>query len=101
MYMNGFVWLLFHDEVNQSLAHGLSAAHGLSVQARFLKESLPNRDCREPVVDLDIVARGRPALRRLVKELSGRPHPDPVAAFGYSLESDQNIDLRAAGILVL
>jgi hypothetical protein len=52
-------------------------------------------------VDLDSVAPGRPALRRLVKELSGRPHPYPVAAFGYSLEDDQILDLRAAGILVL
>jgi len=51
-------------------------------------------------VDLDSVAPGRRALRRLVNELSGRSHPYPVAAFGYSLEDDQIIDLRAVGVLV-
>jgi hypothetical protein len=51
-------------------------------------------------VDLNSVATERLALRRLVKELSGRPHPYPVAAFGYSLEDDQLRDLRAAGIQV-
>ena len=100
MNTNNFVWLLSHDEVNQYLAPGLGAAYGLVVQARFLKEGLPDRDCRALVVDLDSVAPARLALQRLVKELSGRLHPYPVAAFGYSLEDDQIIDLRAAGILV-
>jgi hypothetical protein len=101
MNTNGFVWLLSHDEVNQYLAPRLGAAHGLDVQARLLKERLPDGDCRALVVDLDSVAPGRRALRRLVKQLSCRPHPYPVAAFGFSLEDDQIIDLRAAGILVL
>jgi hypothetical protein len=98
--VNGFVWLLSHDEVNQYLAPGLGAAYGLDVQVRLLKEGLPDGDCRALVVDLDSVAPGRLALQRLVKALSGRPHPYPVAAFGYSLEDDQIMDLRAAGILV-
>ena len=93
-----FVWLLSHDEVNQNLAPGLGAAHGLDVQARLLKEGLPDGDCRALVVDLDSVAPSRSALQRLVKELSGRPHPYPVAAFGYSLEDDQIMDLQATGI---
>jgi hypothetical protein len=97
---NGFVWLLSHDEVNQDLAPGLGAAHGLDVQARFLKEGLPDGDCRALVMDLDSVAPERLALQGLVKELSGRPHPYPVTAFGYSLEDDQLMDLRAAGIQV-
>ena len=101
MNTTGFVWLLSHDEVNQYLAPGLGAAHGLVVQPRFLKEGLPDGDCRALVVDLDSVAAGRLALQRLVKQLSGRPHPYPVAAFGYSLEDEQISDLRAAGILVL
>jgi hypothetical protein len=100
MNTNGFVWLLSHDEVNQNLAPGLGAAHGLDVQARLLKEGLPDGDCRALVVDLDSVAPERLALQRLVKELSGRPHPYPIAAFGYSLEDDQVMDLRAAGIQV-
>src|SRR5262245_44993531 len=100
MNMNGFVWLLSHDEVNQHLAPDLAAAYGLNVQPRLLKEGLPDGDCRALVVDLDSVAPGRLALQRLVKELSWRLHPYPVAAFGYSLEDDQIIDLRAAGILV-
>ena len=100
MNTNGFVWLLSHDEVNQDRARSLGAAHGLNVQARFLKEGLPDGDCRALVVDLDSVAPGRLALQRLVNELSGRPHPYPVAAFGYGLEYDQIMDLRAAGILV-
>jgi hypothetical protein len=100
MNMNGFVWLLSHDEVNQHLAPGLGAAHGLNVQPRFLKEGLPDGDCRALVVDLDSVAPECLALQRLIKELSGRPHPYPVAAFGYSLEDDQLMDLRAAGIQV-
>ena len=95
-----FVWLLSHDEVNQYLAPSLGAAHGLDVQSRFLKEGLPNDDCRGLVVDLDSVAPDCMALQRLVKELSARPHPYPVAAFGYSLEDDQLADLRAAGIHV-
>jgi hypothetical protein len=100
MSTNRFVWLLSHDEVNQYLAPGLGAAHGLVVQLRWLEEGLPDGDCRALVVDLDSVAPGRRALERLVKELSGRPHPYPVAAFGYSLEDDQIMDLRAAGIQV-
>ena len=99
--MNNFVWLLSHDEVNQYLAPDLGAAQGLIVQPRYLKEGLPDGDCRALVVDLDSVAPGRRALERLVKELGGRPHPYPVAAFGYSLEDEQISDLRAAGILVL
>jgi len=100
MNTNNFVWLLSHDEVNQYLAPGLGAAYGLDVQARLLKEGLPDGDCRALVVDLDSVAPGRLALQRLVKELSGRPHPYPVPAVGYNLEDDQIMDLRAAGILV-
>jgi hypothetical protein len=98
MNMNGFVWLLSHDEVNQHLAPGLGAAYGLDVQTRFLKEGLPDGDCRPLVVDLDSVAPSSLALQRIVKELSARPHPYPVAAFGYNLEDDQIMDLRAAGI---
>ena len=98
MNTTGFVWLLSHDEVNQYLAPGLGAAYGLNVQLRLLKEGLPDGDCRALVVDLDSVAAGRLALQRLVKQLSGRPHPYPVAAFGYNLEDDQIMDLRAAGI---
>ena len=100
MKTNQFVWLLSHDEVNQDLAYDLGAAHGLDVQPRLLNEGLPDGDCRALVVDLDSVAPGRPALQRLVKELSGRSHPYPVAAFGYNLEDDQIINLRAAGIQV-
>jgi hypothetical protein len=95
-----FVWLLSHDEVNQYLAPNLGAAHDLIVQPRWLKEGLPDGDCRALVVDLDSVAPGRLALQRLVKELSGRSHPYPVAAFGHNLEDDQIMDLRAAGIQV-
>ena len=100
MSMNGFVWLVSHDEVNQDLAPGLGAAYGLNVLPRMLMEGLPDGDCRALVVDLDSVAPGRRALERLVKELGGRPHPYPVAAFGYGLEDDQLLDLRAAGIQV-
>ena len=100
MNTNGFVYLLSHDEVNQDLAYGLGAAHGLNVQARPLKEGLPDGDCRALVVDLDSLAPERMALQGLVKELGRRPHPYPVAAFGYSLEDDQLMDLRAAGIQV-
>jgi hypothetical protein len=98
MNRNAFVWLLSHDEVNQHLAPGLGADCKLDVQARFLNEGLPHDDCRGLVVDLDSIAPGRRALERLVKELSGRLHPYPVAAFGYSLEDDQIMDLRSAGI---
>jgi hypothetical protein len=100
MNTNGLVWLLSHDEVNQNLAHRLGAAYGLAVQARLPKEGLPDGDCRALVVDLDSVAPERLALQGLVKELAGRPHPYPVAVFGYSLEGDQLMDLRAAGIQV-
>jgi len=98
MNMNGFVWLLSHDEVNQNRSRGLAAPHGLDVQVRLLKESLPDGDCRALVVDLDSAAPERLALQRFVKELSGRPRAYPVAVFGYSLEDDQLMDLRAAGI---
>ena len=100
MNTNIFVWLLSDDEVNQYLAPGLGAACGLNVQTRYLTEDLPDGDCRALVVDLDSVAPVRPALQGLVKELIGRSHPYPVAAFGYSLEDDQIMDLRAAGIQV-
>jgi hypothetical protein len=98
--MTGFVWMLSHDEVNQDRAHGLGAAHGLDVRARPLKEGLPDGDCQALVVDLDSVAPERLALQGLVKELGGRPHAYPVVVFGYSLEDDQLMDLRAAGIQV-
>jgi hypothetical protein len=49
-------------------------------------------------VDLDSVAPARLALRQLVKELSERLHPYPVAVFGYSLEGDHIMDLKTAGI---
>jgi hypothetical protein len=98
MNMNRLVCLLSHDEVNQILAFDLGPACGLDVQPRWLKEGPPDGDCRVLVVDLDSVAPGRLALQRLVKELSGRPHAYPVAAFGYSLEDDQIMDLQAAGI---
>jgi hypothetical protein len=99
MNTNCFVWLVSHDEVNQYLAPGLADPYGLIVQPLWLKEGLPDGG-RGLVVDLDSVAPGRLALQRLVKELSGRPHPYPVAAFGYSLEDDQIRDLQDAGILV-
>src|SRR6516162_5626523 len=89
MNTNGFVWLLSHDEVNQDLAPDLGAAYGLDVQARLLKDGLPDGDCQALVVDLDSVAPERLALQEFVKELAGRPHPYPVAAFGYCLEDDQ------------
>ena len=100
MNMNGFVCLLSHDEVIQYLAARLAADYGFDVQPRMLKEGLPDGDCRALVVDLDSVAPGRLALQRLVKELSRRQHPYRVAAFGYSLEDDQLVDLRTAGILL-
>jgi hypothetical protein len=100
MNMYGLVWLLSHDEVNQYLAPGLADPYGLIVQPRLFNEGLPDGDCRALVVDLDSVAPGRLALQRLVKELSRRPHPYPVAAFGFSLEDDQIRDLQDAGILV-
>jgi hypothetical protein len=100
MSTHHFVWLQSHDEVNQYLASGLGAAHGLIVQPRWLRDGLPDGDCRALVVDLDSVAPSRPALQRLVEQLSERSHSYPVAAFGYSLEDDQILDLRAAGIQV-
>ena len=99
MNTNRFVWLLSHDEVNLYLGPGLAVDNDLIVQPRWLKEGLPNCG-RGLVVDLDSVAPGRLALQRLVKELSGRPHLYPVAVFGYSLEDDQILELRAAGIHV-
>jgi hypothetical protein len=98
MNTNSFVCLLSHDQVNQYLAPGLAASYRLVVQARFLKDGLPDSHCRALIVDLDSVAPERRALHRLVKELSGRRRPYPVAAFGYSLDDDQIIDLHAAGI---
>ena len=98
MNMNGFVWLLSHDEVNQNRSRGLGAPHGLDVQVRLLKEGLRDGDCRPLVVDLDSAAPERLALQRLVKELGRRPHRHAVAAFGYNLDDDQIMDLRAAGI---
>jgi hypothetical protein len=98
MNTHGFVWLLSHDDVNQYLAPGLCAAYGFEVQPWFLKEGLPDGDCRGLIVDVDSVAPGRLAQQGLVKELSGRPHPYPVAVLGYNLEDDQIMDLRAAGI---
>jgi hypothetical protein len=100
MNTNRLVRLLSHDEVIQDLAPGFAAPSRLDVQPWLLREGLPDGDCLALVVDLDSVAPERLALRRLVKELSGRPHPYPVAAFGYSLEDDQIMDLQAAGILV-
>ena len=98
--MTRFIWLLSHDEVNGDTAREFGSDHGLTVQVRHLKEGLPDGDCRALVVDLDSVAPGRLALQRLVKELSGRPHPYPVAAFSYNLKDDQIKDLRATGIQV-
>ena len=98
--MRGIIWLLSHDEVNQDVAHRLGSERGLAVQVRHLKEGLPDGDCRALVVDLDSVAPDRRALQRLVKELSGRPHDYPVAAFGYHLGEDQVRDLRVAGVEV-
>ena len=100
MNTNGFICFLSHHEMNLDLALSLRAPDGLDVQTRFLKEGLPDGNCRSLVVDLDSVAPGRVALQRLVKELIGRPHPYPVAVFGYNLEDDQVMDLRAAGIQV-
>jgi hypothetical protein len=100
MNMHRIVWLLSHDPVNQYLGHDLGAAEGLNVQTQFLKEGLPASYCRALVVDLDSVAPDPRALQRLIKELSGRPQAHPVAAIGYSLEEDQLMDLRAAGIQV-
>jgi hypothetical protein len=101
MNTNRVVWLLSYDEVNLYLADGLGAAHGLNIQPLLLKEVHPDGDCRALVVDLDSVAPERPALQRLVKQLSGRLHPYLVAVFGYNLEDDQIVHLQAAGILVL
>jgi hypothetical protein len=98
--MRRCLWLLSHDEVNQDITRGCGSEHGLTVQVRHVKEGLPDGDCRALLVDLDSVAPDRRALERLVKELSGRPHDYPVAAFGYNLEEDQVRDLRAAGVQV-
>ena len=99
MNTHSFVLFLSHDPINEALARDLGNPHGLNVQARLLKEGLPDGDCQALVVDLDGVAPSRPILQRLVKQLSGGSHPYPVAAFGYSLEDDQISDLRAEGIL--
>jgi hypothetical protein len=98
MNRNGFVWLLSHDEMNQYLARDYADPYELIPQPRWLKDGLPDGDCRPLIVDLDSVAPGRLALERLVKELSARPHPYPVAAFGFNLDDNQIMDLRAAGI---
>jgi hypothetical protein len=100
MKLSQYTYILSHDDVNQDLAHSLGAAHGLNVQARPLKKGLPDGDCQALVVDLHSVAPERLALQRLVKELGRRPHAYPVVAFGFSLEDDQLMDLRAAGIQV-
>ena len=98
MNTHRLVWLQSHDEVNQYLAPDQAAPSGLIVQPRLFNEGLPDDDCRGLVVDLDNVAPGRLALQRLVKELSSRPRPYPVAAFGYNLEDDEIRDLKTAGI---
>ena len=98
--MRRFLWVLSHDEVNQDVAHGLGAAQGVTVQVRHLREGLPDGDGLALIVDLDSVAPDRRARERLVKELSGRPYDYPVVAFGYNLEEDQVMDLRAAGVRV-
>jgi hypothetical protein len=100
MNTTNLVWLQSHDEVNQYLAPGLAVDHDLIVQPRWLEEGLPDGDCRGLVVDLDSVASRRPDLQRLVDELTERSHPYPVVVFGYSLEDDQIMDLRAVGIHV-
>jgi hypothetical protein len=82
------------------LGAGHGAGHGLIVQPRWLREGLPKDKCRALVVDLDSVAPDRRALRGLVKELGGRAHAYPVAAFGYGLGEDDLRDLRAAGVQV-
>jgi hypothetical protein len=97
---NNLVSLLSHDEVNHYLASGLGAAYGLEVQMRLLKEGLPYDECQALLVDLDNVAPERQVQQKLVKELSGRPHPYRVAAFGYSLEDEQVRDLQTAGVHV-
>ena len=86
------------DELYQRLGRTLGPDARFHVQTRFLKQGLPDGDCRVLVVDLHSVAPERLAFQRLVKELRGRPHPYPVAAFGFSLWDDQFEDLRAAGI---
>jgi hypothetical protein len=94
------IYHLTHDPANDAASHELASAHRLTPEPRFLKEGLPDGDCRALVVDLDSVAPERRALQRLVKELSERLHPYPVAVFSYSLEDDQILELRAAGIQV-
>jgi hypothetical protein len=54
--LNGFVWLLSDDEVNQYLALRMGAACALNVLTRFPEEGLPDRDCLGLVVDLDSLA---------------------------------------------
>jgi hypothetical protein len=98
MNTHRIVSLLSHDEVNQPLAQDIGAEEGFSVQPRLLKEWLADGDCWPLIVDMDSVAPGRLAQQRLVKELSRRAHPYPVAVFGYNLEDDQISDLRTAGI---
>jgi hypothetical protein len=98
--MTLFVYHLSHSEVNQEVARDLAAEHGLAVQTRFLREGLPDGDGHALIVDLDSVAPDRRGRRRLVKELSGRPRPYPVAVFSYNLEDGQAEDLRAAGVRV-
>jgi hypothetical protein len=95
------LWLLSHDEVNQHLAQDIGAAHGFHVQPRSLKEGLPDGDCQALVVDLDSVGSESLDLQRLMKELSRRQYRYPVVAFGYSVDDEQLLDLRAAGIQVI
>jgi hypothetical protein len=54
--LNGFLWLLSDDEVNQYLALGMGADCGLNVLTRFPEEGLPDRDCLGLVVDLHSLA---------------------------------------------
>jgi hypothetical protein len=98
MNTHRFVWLLSHNEVNHYLAPGHATPYELIPQPRWLTDGLPDGDCRPLLVDLDSVAPRRLALQRFVKELSGRLNPYPVAVVGYSLEDEQVMDLRAAGI---
>jgi hypothetical protein len=98
--MTLLVYHLSHSEVGQQVARDLGAENGLAVQTRFLRDRLPEGDCRALIVDLDSVAPDRRGRQRLVKELSGRPRPYPVAVVSYNLEDGQAEALRAAGVRV-
>jgi hypothetical protein len=77
-----FEWLLSHDEVNQSLAPGLGAAYGLDVQARLLKEGLPDGDCRalEAVQQQGRAAATQEVLAELARLLGGEDRDGRAAA---------------------